>query len=545
MAASPADHELLTELACEEIDRRNIIGRIWRRDHTVWNRDPDEIANRLGWLNVSSEMRATASTIRRFADRVHADGFDRVALLGMGGSSLGPEALARTFGSADGFPGLSVLDSVLPSEVRAASNSIDPSRTLFLVSSKSGTTVETNSLYSYFRREVDTCVGPEAAGNHFAAITDRGTPLARLAVRDGFRRLFLNPTDIGGRYSVQSLVGLVPGALMGLDLEAALDQVDAMADRCSANHRASDNPGARLGAAIAAQAVRGQDKLTLLVSSSVAAFAPWAEQLVAESLGKEGKGVVPVVEEPLARPARPGADRQFVYLRLRGDENAALDSVADTAARERRPLVALELGDRNELWGEFFRWEFAVAVAGALLSVNPFDQPDVELSKRMTRDVLDGAADVIGVTGNASPAELLAGLQPGDYLGILAYVRRTSELHSALAGLRRAIGETHGIATTVGYGPRYLHSTGQLHKGGPVNGRFLQLVERSADGCDGDVEVPGAGYSFGQLARAQADGDLGALAGLGRSVSRVCVEGTGAEEVTSLAASLRRRASGG
>ena len=541
MAAGSADHELLTELACEEIDRRDIIGRIWRRDHTVWKPDPDEIANRLGWLDVSVAMRRELPTLRRFADEVRADGFERVLLLGMGGSSLGPEAVARTFGSASGFPELSVLDSVLPSEVSTASGVIDPARTLFLVSSKSGTTIETNALYRHFRREVEARVGAENAGRHFVAITDGGTPLARLAVPDGFRHLFLNPPDIGGRYSVQSLVGLVPGALMGLDLEAALDQVDAMADRCLDARAARNNPGAWLGAAIAAQAVRGQDKLTLLASPRVEAFASWAEQLVAESLGKEGKGVVPVVDEPLTPSARFTADRQFVYVRLRGDANASTDSTADAAARQGRPLVRLDLGDRNELWGEFFRWEFAVAVAGALLGVNPFDQPDVELSKRMAREALEYAGGSAGVADGVSPAQLLADTRPGDYLAVLVYVRRTSELESALAGLRRAIGERHGIATTVGYGPRYLHSTGQLHKGGPANGRFLQLVEHLGDEEGADVSVPGADYTFGRLAKAQADGDLGAQAGLGRRVSRVCVEGGGAGEVTALAASLRRQ----
>ncbi len=540
MSGDSSDHELLTELACEEIDRRDVVGRIWRRDHTVWKPEPDEIANRLGWLDVSAPMRRELPSLRRFADEVRADGLERVLLLGMGGSSLGPDALARTFGSAVGYPELSVLDSVLPCEVLAATDAIDPARTLFLVSSKSGTTVETNAMYRHFRSEVEASVGAESAGQHFVAITDSGTPLARLAVRDGFRRLLLNPPDIGGRYSVQSLVGLVPAALMGLDLEAALDQVDAMADRCSATHTASNSPGARLGAAIAAQAVRGQDKLTLLASPSVAAFAPWAEQLVAESLGKEGKGVVPVVGEPLARSARPGADRQFVYVRMRGDANAAVDSVADTAARQRRPLVTLELGDRNEVWREFFRWEFAVAVAGALLGVNPFDQPDVEFSKQMARDALGGADGSTGASDGVSSSELLADVEAGDYLAVLAYVRRTSELDAALAGLRRAIAERHGIATTVGYGPRYLHSTGQLHKGGPANGRFLQLVESPSSGEGTDLGVPGAGYTFGRLAKAQADGDLSALAALGRSVSRVYVEGSGVEEVSSLAASLRR-----
>ena len=546
MAEGPTESEQITDLACEELNRRDIVKRIWRRDHTVWKPHPDEIADRLGWLDVSVAMRSELPSLRRFADEVRADGFRRVLLLGMGGSSLGPEALSRTFGSADGYPELRVLDSVLPSEVRTATNAIDPARTLFLVSSKSGTTVETNALYRHFRREVEACVGAAEAGRHFAAVTDHGTPLAGLAVRAGFRRVFTNPADLGGRYSVQSYVGLVPAALLGLDLDAALDQIDAMARRCSHGQGARDNPGARLGAVIAAYAARGRYSLTLLVSSSVASFAPWVEQLVAESLGKEGKGIVPVVGEPLTPSARLSGDRLLAYVRLEGDDNAATDAVADSVARDHRPLTTMNLGDRNELWGEFFRWEFATAVAGALLGLNPFDQPDVELSKRMAMGTLDGAG--AGAADDApcgvSPAALLVDPQPGGYLAILVFVRRTAELDSALAELRRTIGEVHGVATTVGYGPRYLHSTGQLHKGGPANARFLQLLEQPRGGCGGDVDVPGAGYTFGRLARAQADGDLGALASLGRPVSRVYVEGTGAEEVMALAGCLRRHAGG-
>ena len=544
MAEGPTAYAAMMELACEEIDRRDIIGRIWRRDHTVWKPRPDEIADRLGWLDVSVAMRSELPSLRRFADEVRADGFRRVLLLGMGGSSLGPEALSRTFGSADGYPELQVLDSVLPSEVRAATDAIDPERTLFLVSSKSGTTIETNALYRHFRREVEASVGAAAAGQHFVAITDPDTPLATLGEREGFRRVFANPPDIGGRYSVQSLFGLVPAALMGLDLDVALDRIDAMGRRCSRGRAAGDNPGARLGAAIAAHAARGRYRLTMLTSPSVASFSPWAEQLVAESLGKEGKGIVPVVDDPITPSARLSGDRLLVYLRLQGDDNAATDAVADSAVRDRRPLMTLKLGEKSELWGEFYRWEFATAVAGALLEVNPFDQPDVELSKRMAISVLDGTGGTDDAPSGVSPAELLADAQPGGYLAVLVFVRRTVELDSALAELRRTVGEVHGVATTVGYGPRYLHSTGQLHKGGPANGRFLQLLENPRAGCAGDVTVPGAGYTFGRLARAQADGDLGALASLGRPVSRVYVEGTGAEDVMALADCLRRQAGG-
>ena len=531
MAEGPTAYAAMMELACEEIDRRDIIGRIWRRDHTVWKPRPDEIADRLGWLDVSVAMRSELPSLRRFADEVRADGFRRVLLLGMGGSSLGPEALSRTFGSADGYPQLRVLDSVLPSEVRAATDAIDPERTLFLVSSKSGATVETNALYRHFRREVEASVGAAAAGQHFVAITDPDTPLATLGEREGFRRVFANPPDIGGRYSVQSLFGLVPAALLGLDLDVALDRIDAMARRCSRGRAARDNPAARVSAR-PSQPTRpeGRYRLTMLTSPSVASFAPWAEQLVAESLGKEGKGIVPVVDEPITTSARLSGDRLLVYLRLQGDDNAATDAVADSAVRDRRPLMTLKLGEKSELWGEFYRWEFATAVAGALLEVNPFDQPDVELSKRMAISVLDGTGGTDDAPSGVSPAELLADAQPGGYLAVLVFVRRTVELDSALAELRRTVGEVHGVATTVGYGPRYMHSTGQLHKGGPANGRFLQLLEKPRAGRAGDVVVPGAGYTFGRLARAQADGDLGALASLGRPVSRVYVEGTGAED---------------
>ena len=478
-------------------------------------------------------MRAALPDLRRFADGVRNDGIHRVLLLGMGGSSLGPDALARTFGSADGYPELSVLDSILPSEVRAATDALDPATTLFLVSSKSGTTIETNALYRHFRAVVESSVGRDAAGRHFAAITDPGTPLAALADSENFRRVFINPPDIGGRYSVQSLFGLVPAVLMGHDLDAALDRLDAMRRECSQTGSAHANPGAKLGAAMAHFAMRGQDKLTLLASPSVASFAAWAEQLVAESLGKEGKGVVPVVGEPPVHPFRLDDERLFAHLRLRRDRNAPTDAYAGRVARVEHPVITLKMNDKSDLWGEFFRWEFATAVAGALLGLNPFDQPDVEVSKRLAASALSERDNAPATPNAATLGELIDDVPRGAYLAILAFTRRSPEMDAALAALRDAITDAQGVVTTAGYGPRYLHSTGQLHKGGPANALFLQLVERR----ESDAAIPGESYTFGQLADAQADGDLRALTALGRNVARVRVSGPG--DVRALAAALR------
>lgn len=531
------DLNVITTNSLERLAGQDTVSRIWRKDHTVWKPAPTEIADRLGWLDVMADMRSYIKDIQSFAQVVRDSGFRHVVLLGMGGSSLGPEVLTRTFGSANGYPELIVLDTTVPDWLLAVERSIDLKGTLFIVSSKSGTTVETVSGYRYFWSTLERAVGAEKAGQSFAAITDRGTPLARLASEKGFRRTFVNPSDIGGRYSVLSYFGLVPAALMGIDLEALLGSAAAMRRRCLPDVSLSDNPGAWLGAAMGTLALQGRDKLTLVTSPSLSSFGLWTEQLVAESTGKEGKGIVPVAGEPLLAPESYGEDRLFVYLRLEGDDNVGLDAAVDAIEAGGHPVVRLGLADPYDLGGEFFRWEFAVAVAGAVLGINPFDQPNVQQSKDLTARVLGeyrarGRFPVIAAT--SSIHELLAGVRAGDYLAIMAYLRPTPELERAVSALREGVMKRHRIATTFGYGPRFLHSTGQLHKGGPDSGMFLQMVAPFQE----DIEVPEAGYSFGTLAQAQALGDLQALTSMGRRVASVDLGADPAACVRGLASAL-------
>jgi len=374
--------------ALDELDRRNAAGRIWARDHTLWKPNPTEIADRLGWLDIAGDMANQVPELEAFAEEVRAEGCQHVALLGMGGSSLGMEVLARILGSAPGFPQLLVLDSVLPSTVQQVSQVIDPSRTLFVAASKSGGTVETLSLYRHFRQSTEQIAGKSQAGRRFVAITDPKTPLDALGREHQFRKVFLNPPDIGGRYSVLSLFGLVPAALMGINLHALLGRAQSMQARCAAGIPLAKNPGIWLGAALGGLARRGRDKLTLAASPSLSSFGLWAQQLIAESTGKEGKGIVPIANEPLAAPQHYGRDRVFVYARLAGDDNSALDSALEKIAAAGHPVLRLTWQDKMDLGGEFYRWEFATAVAGALLGVNPFDQPDVQSAKDTTDQAL-------------------------------------------------------------------------------------------------------------------------------------------------------------
>ncbi len=497
----------------------NVMARIWDRDHTVWKDDPTEIADRLGWLTVSRDMMENAGDLRAFADEVREAGFKQVVLLGMGGSSLGPEVIRQCIGNTPGFPRLTVLDSTVPARVRTVENSIDPNRTLFIVSSKSGGTIEPNSFYKHFRAVVEDAVGPENAGRHFIAITDPGTSLAALASRDGFRRLFENPPDIGGRYSVGSYFGLVPAALSGVDCHKLIERITQMASRCEAGVGVRNNPGGWLGAAIGAMAVAGRDKLTLIASPAIASFGLWVEQLLAESTGKEGVGIVPIAGEPLLDTDAYGDDRTFVYMRLVGDENAETDVAVERLTGVGHPVITLDLDDLYDIGAEFFRWEFATAVAGRLLGIHPFDQPNVQAAKDATDRVLaayvrDGA---LPAAQPGSAAELLAQASPGDYLSITAYVEETGGVTRAIGLLRQRAMRRHKIATTLGYGPRFLHSTGQLHKGGPNTGLFLQLT---AD-VETDVDIPGQAFSLGTLAAAQALGDYQALHDAGRRVVTV------------------------
>ena len=428
-----------------------------------------------------------------------------------------------------------MLDSTVPAWVQTVTEAIEPARTLFVVSSKSGTTTEPLSFYSHFRRLADEASGQEGAGKNFVAITDPGTPLERLGLEEGFRRVFLNPSDIGGRYSVLSYFGLVPAVLLGVDITALLDGCEAIREDCSPRVPADNNPGMWLGAVLGTLAQAGRDKLTLITSPSIARFGLWVEQLIAESLGKEGKGIVPVVGEPMTGPGHYEDDRLFVYLRMEGDDNSSTDAGLELIESSGQPSVRLELGDIYDLGAEFFRWEFATAVAGSLLGIHPFDQPNVQGAKDMTERVLkDYQRSDRLPEAEDSLKGLLSGSRPGDYLAIMAYLRQTKEVDEALTDLRLRTIERYHIATTLGYGPRFLHSTGQLHKGGPGTGLFLQIT---AD-HEKDLPIPGKPYTFGVLAHAQALGDLQALQALGRRVVRVHLGHDGAVGIGRLSEDL-------
>lgn len=505
-----------------EMQRLEVVKRIWAKDPTVWKEDLSqqrELTDRLGWLHVIETMGPRLDKLKSFADSTIAAGFRDVVLLGMGGSSLSSEVFRLVFGSAPGHPQLHVLDSTVPSTVYSITRSIDPAQTLFIVSSKSGTTVETISFLKYFYDLVE-CRKGSRGGDNFIAITDPGTPLTILAKERGFRYIFLNPADVGGRFSALSLFGLVPAALMGMDLDLLLHRANGMAQACAPGVPLRDNPGAWLGAVLGALTQAGRDKLTLMVSPSLSSFGLWVEQLIAESLGKDGKGIIPIAGEPMDSPHVYGEDRVFVYLRLERDDNAALDVHAQTLEDSGQPVLCLELKDRYDLGAEIFRWEFAIAVAGAVLGVHPFNQPNVQESKDNTAELLQtysekGSLPEIASVGSLT--ELLAQARLGDYLALMAFVEQSPEADAALQELREVVLNTYRLPTMVGYGPRYLHSTGQLHKGGGDNVLLVQFTSDIAP----DLQVPGKNYTFGTLAAAQAIGDFQALERRGRRIARV------------------------
>jgi len=445
-----------------------------------------------------------------------------VVLLGMGGSSLGPEVLRTSFKSQKGSPRLWVLDSTVPGWVREVTRAITPSRTLFLVASKSGGTVEVLSLFAHFWNLVAKAK-MNRGGDQFVAITDPGTGLEKMAQDYGFRQIFSNPPDIGGRYSVLSLFGLVPAALLGLDIPRLLDRAADMAERCRTQADIDTNPGAYLGAAMGSLARAGRDKVTIIASPGLATFGLWVEQLLAESTGKEGTGLIPVAQEPVLAPSAYGDDRFFVYLRLKGANNAVLDRQVQALRTSQHPVLRFDLQDCYDLGAEFFRWEFATAVAGHLLGIHPFDQPNVQESKDNTNRVLG----VVQSTGRlpelpgSSPKEaaqdLSSSLRAGAYVSVLAYTTPSRPFEAAVRRLRRALVTKHHVTTTFGYGPRYLHSTGQLHKGGPDTGLFLELVDRMTP----DLAIPGKPFSFGRLAHAQAAGDVESLRAHHRQAIRI------------------------
>jgi len=528
-------HDVEATLA--DLAQRDVIERIWRKDYTVWKPDPAEITNRLGWLTVTDLMSAQVPALESFAREVVEAGFHQVVLLGMGGSSLGSEVLRQVFGHARGYPKMMVLDSTVPDSVQWVTANIDPSRTLLLVSSKSGTTSEPLLLFQYFRSLVEAAAGREKAGRNLAVITDAGTPLARLAEKGDFRGMFLNPPDIGGRFSVLSYFGLVSAALLGINLNTLLQRANVMREKCQASTPPAENAGAWLGACIGTLALGGRDKLTLITSPSLSSFGLWVEQLIAESTGKEGKGIIPVVGEPLVDPAAYGNDRLFVYLRLKDDNNSATDQAMDSIRSSGQPVLTLETQDRYDLGAEFYRWEFATTVAGAILGIHPFNQPDVQRAKDATNRMLKeytASGHLPQVETAGSPAELLEKAEKCSYLAIMAYLHQTPEVDKALTELRKKVLERYHIATTLGYGPRFLHSTGQLHKGGPDTGLFLQITSSHQM----DVPIPGEAYTFGVVADAQALGDLQALQSLGRRVVRIHLNQVDGETISRLADNL-------
>ncbi len=506
----------------EALNRDQVIERLWAKDYRLWKADPKEITDRLGWLTVQDQMREQLDLLQRCVTDAKKRNMKDVVLLGMGGSSLGPEVFRTTFGSQKGAPRLWVLDSTIPGWVRQVTKAISPARTLFLVASKSGGTIEVMSLFAHFWKLVTSAKGNQG-GKQFIAITDPGTGLEKMAKDYGFGEIFSNPADIGGRYSVLSLFGLVPAALLGVNISKLLDHAAGMAERCRLQKDALANPGAYLGAAMGGLAKAGRDKVTVIASPSLTTFGLWVEQLLAESTGKEGTGLIPIAQEPLLKPSAYGTDRFFVYLKLKGEKNAVIDQAVQALVKAHQPVLQFNLRNHYDLGAEFFRWEFATAVAGHVLGIHPFDQPNVQESKDNTNRVLDTfqSAGRLPTQSNHQPKEVanaLSGLlQPGSYLSVLGYTTPTRPLEAAVGRLRRALMSKYRVATTFGYGPRYLHSTGQLHKGGPNTGVFLELVDHMAP----DLPIPGRPFSFGTLANAQASGDLESLRTHHRQAIRV------------------------
>jgi glucose-6-phosphate isomerase len=527
------------------LEKDRVVRRIWDCDWTVWKPEDKEITNRLGWLMSPFLAEDEAPGLEAFAAPLRGEGLTRAVVLGMGGSSLAPEVFARAFGTGGGALELEVLDTTEPGTVAAAAGRFDPEKTLFVVSSKSGTTAELVSLFSFFYDRARTTLGDRRAGEHFVAVSDPGTPLEALAGRLGFRRTFPGRPDIGGRFSALSVFGLLPAALKGIDLGRLLRASRSSAGECRIE-TPDENPAARLGAILGTAAAEGLDKLTFFVPPRLRPLAGWLEQLIAESTGKEGRGIVPVIEDVPGSPESYGRDRLFVDLGLAGEggSGAGARALAEAGA----PLVRLGLDDPYSLAGQFFFWEFATAVAAHILKINPFDQPDVESTKRKTREILAGialsgdaasdnappAADGLRIVGSGRPekpaeavAHFLGASREGDYIAVLAFLPPRQGVETLLARLAAILRGKYRLPVTPGFGPRYLHSTGQLHKGDGNKGLFLILSE--ADMPEVPIPaVPGVerpAATFADLFSAQARGDGMALAEKGRRVLRVEIRG--------------------
>jgi transaldolase/glucose-6-phosphate isomerase len=507
--------ELVRRAEVEQVARR-----IWKKDPTLWGpRDQPEVADRLGWLQAPETYAEEIDDLESFAAELAAEGYTDAVLLGMGGSSLAPEVLRLSFGERQhGRLRLQVLDSTDPGAILAIERSVTLEHTIFVVSTKSGGTIETMSLYEHFW---SLRPNPE----QYVAITDPGSSLAMLAVDRGFRRTFLNDPDVGGRYSALTFFGLVPAALMGVDLQRLLDGAGVAAEACAGYHAPECNSGLWLGCALGAMAIAGRDKLTFVVDDPIASFGLWAEQLVAESTGKQGKGVLPVADEPVGPPDVYGSDRVFDYMRDTENPHESLDEPIKTLASADQPTVTVSAGGAEDLGRIFFFAEFATAVAGWALQINPFDQPNVQEAKDATARVLEsigeGGALIEPDDADDDALRALLSAGPPAYVALLGYMPPDERTDRAVAGLRTAIRDATKATTTFGYGPRYLHSTGQFHKGGPKTGRFLVLVH---DGPE-DVTIPSRPFGFRTLKNAQALGDLETLRAHGLAAEKLRLDG--------------------
>jgi transaldolase/glucose-6-phosphate isomerase len=547
----PEDLGQNVKATLEDWKKNNKVKRLWARDASLWT-NKDE-ANWLGWLGIVEEQIAHDADFKKIAGEIHKEGFTHLVLLGMGGSSLCVEVFGKTFGKIDGYPEVHILDSTDPAQIRTLESKIDIAKTIFIVASKSGTTLEPNIFEQYFYEKVKQAVGAAEAGKRFIATTDPGSQMQKVAETLSFRRVFYGVPNIGGRYSALSNFGMIPAAIQGLDVPKFLDRAEEMVHACASVVPADENPGVILGSILGTLQKSGRDKITIFASPGISDLGAWLEQLLAESTGKEGKGLIPVDRESIGAPEVYGKDRVFAYVRLEDGADPKQDAGISTLEKAGQPVVRMQVANNYELGQEFFRWEIATAVAGSIIGINAFNQPDVEASKIETRKLTDEyektgslpqetpfyeekGVKLYSDDKNAAALKQAAGkdatltaylrahvdrLKAGDYFAVLAYIERNEPNRTQLQSIRESVRDKKRVATCLGFGPRFLHSTGQAYKGGPNTGVFLQIT------CDdaADLPVPGKKYTFGIVKAAQARGDFNVLTERGRRALRVHLTG--------------------
>jgi transaldolase/glucose-6-phosphate isomerase len=558
----PEKLESLVKASLEDWKKNDKVRRLWQRDASVWT-GSDE-GQWLGWLDITEKQLAQLDVFKKIAADVKKAKFKHALLLGMGGSSLCPEVLRMTFGKIKGFPELHVLDSTDPAQIKAIEARVDLKSTICIVSSKSGSTLEPNIYKQYFFERISKKVGAKEAGSRFIAITDPGSKMQQVAEADKFRHIFFGVPSIGGRYSALSNFGMIPGAIMGLDVAKLLKNTQEMVKACGATVAADKNPGVQLGAVLGTAAREGLDKVTIISSPGISDLGAWLEQLIAESTGKQGKGIIPVDREKVAKPEGYGNDRVFAYLRLETKPDKKQDAAVAALEKDGLPVVRISVKNTYNLGQEFFRWEIATAVAGAIIGINAFNQPDVEASKIETKKLTSeyestgklppespffeaeglkfyadpkNAAELKGAATLGDLVKLhLDRINAGDYFGVLGYITMNEANEGALQGIRHTVRDAKKVATVLGFGPRFLHSTGQAYKGGPDTGVFLQIT------CDDKIDfpVPGQKYTFGVVKAAQARGDFAVLAERGRRALRVHIGKNAKTDLAKLAKAVQR-----